>query len=126
MDAARTFVRTRFSTDVIAEAVEALVAILPTESKPHRFTELEVDDGTMSWKYDSYDEFLAEHREPHDSFSLTVWAKDNEFYFHVSQAKYLDTSVAVKAPNRESILKVMSVFVKHAEASHIPEPVKKV
>ena len=100
MDATRTFKRTRFSTDVIDAAVESFIYILPTESAPHYFSELTVDNGDMSWKYDSYDEFLAEHREPHDSFTFVIWGKGQGFYMRVNQATFLDTTVHVQARSR--------------------------
>jgi hypothetical protein len=116
----RTFARTDFSTDVIADAVRAFEAESSGPKNDPQNVLLAVDTPAGTWSFDSLDEFYAEHRLHPDRGSIAV-IRAGSMELAVSHSEY-STTVTVRFPTKPPILRIMSVFDRVAEASRRPAP----
>jgi len=115
--------QTRFSADVIREALRAFRSEPGLKDKVKSpsplYLSVEVEDS--KWKHDSEDEFFADYRRGRGG---AVFQEDAiDYYFHL-QAFTDSVEVTIGAPERGMIESIFEVFEKHAGASRLPDPPK--
>jgi predicted nucleotide-binding protein len=123
MKKSKRYEYTRFSADVLREAIKVFQA-KTNRGKPAWSVIMSADVGDSTWHYDSSEEFFADYRKAHgeahyreNNGSVTV-----ELYVHAFKDAAL---VEVTAPDRGSIEAVFEVFERHAASSRLPVPKKK-
>jgi hypothetical protein len=122
MEKAKNYEYTRFSADVVREAIEVFRA-KTNQGKPAWSVKMSAVVGDSEWHYDSLEEFFADYRKTHGkatymehngshSVGLRLYAFDER------------TSAEVAAPDRDSIEAVFEIFERHAVSSRLPAPKK--
>lgn len=117
----KTYLQTRFSADVIREAVRVFRSQMGPEPRPDSGFYLSVDVDDSVWKHDSEDQFFADYRR---STGGAVFQEEAGGYNFRLQARPTSVDVWVGAPEREKIETVFEVFESHASASRLPDPPK--
>jgi predicted nucleotide-binding protein len=115
----KEFNDTRFSADVLREALRVqkeVAARLKIELNNSRF---KVDHDDASWQYDNIDEFLADFRRYQRYAYLTVWGGELDLSVTFG---HRNVTVSVKAPNRADVEMIFEVFEKHAKDAALPAP----
>ena len=122
MEKRKTFERGRFSVEVLQEASQELLRrVGPIGEKKIRYgLEVEVDDA--QWKHNSLEEFFADYRRSSGqvSYSIDVEYDHSLTLWHFPN-RIFDSIVTVKAPERNTIEAIFSIFEKHLDDSRIPE-----
>ncbi len=124
MKKSKRYEYTRFSADVLREAIQVFQA-KTNRGKPAWSVIMSVDVGDSTWHYDSSEEFFADYRKAYGGAS---YHENNsnatvEMWFQVFKEHI--TLVQVTAPDRGSIEAVFEVFERHAASSRLPVPKKK-
>jgi hypothetical protein len=115
---------TRFSADVLREAIEVFRA-KTNQGKPAYHVTMSVEVGDSEWHHDSSEEFFADYRKGHGgAFYRENSGGGDTFELHVQASKDAEL-VAVAAPDRGSIEAVFEIFERHAASSRLPVPKKK-
>jgi predicted nucleotide-binding protein len=115
---------TRFSADVLREAIEVFRA-KTNRGKPARFVTMSVQVGDSEWHHDSSEEFFADYRKAQGgAFYRENCGGADTFELHVQAFKDAEL-VEVAAPDRNSIEAVFEIFERHATSSRLPVPKKK-
>lgn len=110
-----------FATDILEEAAATFEAGLPKDDRPLDLNVLAVRIGPDRWTFDSLDEFIAEHRKPHNSSEMKLWGKTAVRMLTVQESAH-STSVSITAPDRGSIVKQSAIFERKAAESLLPPP----
>lgn len=111
----KTYQNSRFTADVLKEAVAVAREVATPGNLSNYLFSVEHDDST--WRYDSLEEFLADFRKYRGGAHL--WISKGKFDLTVSFSRH-DTSVSMQAPLRVDIETVFDVFEKNSEASKLP------
>ncbi len=120
MEKTKAYERTRFSADVIREAVMVFRSQLPEARRDLRpYLSVSIDD--CGWRHDSEEEFFADYRK---SAGGAVFQEEVDSYRFWLQAFRDSVDVCVGAPERAKIEMVFEVFEKHAQASRLPDTPK--
>lgn len=121
MKKTKVYKQTRFSADVIREALRTFrLQQGPKEEKKSRlYLSVEVEDS--DWNHDSEDEFFADYRRSRGGAVFQVETYDYEFRL---QAFTEFVQISIGAPERGKIEAVFEVFEKHTGASRLPDPPK--
>ena len=121
MKKTKHYKQTRFSADVIREALRAFRSQQgpKDQEKSRLYLSVEVEDS--DWTYDSEDEFFADYRRASGGALFQEDAKDYGFRL---QAFSESVQISIGAPERGKIEAVFEVFEKHAGASRLPDPPK--
>ncbi len=119
----KDYERTRFSADVIREAVRIFRSQMGPEPRPDSRLYLTVQVDDADWTHDSEDQFFADYRRSTRGAVFQEETRDNNYNFRL-QAFSTSVSVSVGAPEREEIEAVFEVFESQAYASRLPDPPK--
>jgi predicted nucleotide-binding protein len=121
MKKAKEYKQTRFSADVIREAVGVFRSQIGSKgkNKSRIYLSVSVDDST--WTHDSEEEFFADYRR--SEYGAVFQEEADDFSFRL-QAFHSSVEVAVDAPDRGKIEAVFEVFEKHAATYRLPDPPK--
>ncbi len=122
MKKSKNYAYTRFSADVLREAIE-MFRTKTNSGKAAWSVIMGADVGDSTWHYDSLEEFLADYRKCRGgaSYRENNGAATVELWIHVFLGA---TGIAVAAPDRDNIEAVFGVFERHAAASRLPVPKK--
>lgn len=122
MEKQKRYERTRFSADVLKEAVATLKAVAAPEKAEPSSLSLQVEHDDSRWTYDALEEFLADYRKFKAYAHLSNYGNGYDLTVHVFPE---NTTVAVKAKARAAIESIFDVFERNATACRLPpEPVK--
>jgi hypothetical protein len=123
MKKSKQYFYTRFSADVLREAIEVFRA-KTNQGKPAYFVSMSVEVGDSNWHHDSSEEFFADYRKALGGASYRENSGGADtFELHV--LAFNDAAVvAVAAPDRGSIEAVFDIFERHAASSRLPVPKK--
>lgn len=119
-----TFANTRFPAEVFKAAYEAIGETGETGSRDGVWASgMSVTSGRTTWTVESFDEFLAEIRRPHDGARVQL----HPFGPNTGATADIDvishaTIVAVESVERPKIQRVMAVFEEVADECRIPAP----
>ena len=120
----KTYNRTRFSADVLAESWNSLRSLLPAD-RDCESAWLKVDVHDATWDHDTETSFLTDYRQATGDASFMLSSSGQPRYSmwgSVSGQKHYEwTKVEVQAPSRSEIDTVFEVFEKHADASTLPD-----
>jgi predicted nucleotide-binding protein len=120
----KNYYRTRFSPEVIREAVEVFDDVVGISDKENISLRMHVQLADEEWGHDSESEFFSDYRKQHSTsyYRKSILSKAN-LIVHVfdEDANYL-TKVAVQADERPKIEAVFEVFEIHKEESAIASP----
>lgn len=108
---------TRFSADVLRDAMQVSRDRAERANVEFGGTQLTVDHDDSSWSYDTVDEFFADFRKYSGHAYFCIYG--NGFDLSVSFTSRKAT-VSMKAPTRVDIEAVFEVFEKHAAQSRLP------
>lgn len=132
MEKSKTYQRTRFSTEVLREAITEFEKIIETVGGEvwHESDLFRVMFPGEKWKQDNEVAFLADYREgigARLSRNTFVSMNDTKNQFSLDLTMYdyentRETEISVSALTREQIQQVFEVFEKHAANSQTPEP----
>ena len=114
----KKYENTRFSADVLKEALDAFLRVAPLPEKTTSVVSLEVEHDDSTWSYDHVEEFLADYRR-HSSKAHLYWHNLTGGTFSVS---VFDRTfkVSVEARDRVAIETVYDVFERNAVMSKLP------
>jgi len=120
LDKTISYEKTRFSADVLCEAIQKFHDETNPESKESRlYLSVEVD--SADWTHDSKEEFFADYRRATGGAVYQEDLENSSFRIQI----VLNTSVvAIKAPERRQIEAVFEIFEKHLASSRLPSPPK--
>lgn len=113
----KEFNNTRFSADVLREALRVqkeIAARLKIELDSSLF---KVDHDDASWQYDNIDEFLADFRR-YQRYAY-LWVSGRGIDLSVTFS-HRNVTVSVKGPNRADVETIFEVFEKHAKDAALP------
>jgi len=120
----RAFERTRFSTEVIEDAIKVFADLSQTDTSDLDLKTMAVTTDRGYWMFDSLDEYLSEHRSPHKSSDLWVWTPDMGSFLHVQELDIkemkLSTEVGITLPDRAHIMRLAGVFERRASEFAVP------
>jgi len=117
MEKEKRFHETRFSAEVLKEAIAATHEIAARAKVDLSGPSLRVDDGESEWHYDALEEFLADYRKYPGDASVFIDGREVGLWVGCSSRS---TSVGVKAPQRADIETVFDVFEKNRRDSELP------
>ena len=117
----KNYRQTRFSADVIREAVRVFRSQMGPEARPNSRFYLSVELDDSIWRHDSEEQFFADYRR---STGGAVFQEEVSSYDFRLQAYPTSVDVWVGAPEREKVETVFEVFESHAYASRLPDPPK--
>jgi hypothetical protein len=123
MQRSKTYDYTRFSADVLREAIEVFRA-KTNNGKPAWSVYMSVEVGDSELEHDSSEEFFADYRKAH---GVAFYRENNgdatvELRVHVFKNA---AEIVVKARDRASVEAVFEIFERHAASSRLPVPKKK-
>jgi len=119
LEKTKHFTRTRFSVDVLREAIDAFHRVIPTEEAQVSILHLVVEIDGARWKHDSQEEFFADYRRSSGNAVYDESLKDGSFRI---QSFGNSVEVSIKAPERRQIEAVFDVFENYLSSSRMPEP----
>lgn len=122
MKKSKMYFYTRFSADVLREAIEVFRA-KTNRGKPAWSVKMSVDAGDSEWEHDSSEEFFADYRKAHGKAFYRENNNDATVELIIYASKDA-ASVDVAAPDRGSIEAVFEIFERHAASSRLPMPKK--
>ncbi len=114
----KVFAKTRFSADVLEEALAQFERRLKDRREKCDRLRLSVEHADAEWSYDNKEEFFADYRRNDGWANLNVWSASLDLDVRVERRQVV---VVVGAPNREEIEGLFAVFEKHADASRLPD-----
>lgn len=122
MEKSKSYEYTRFSADVVREAINVFRA-KTNRGKPAGFVMMSAVVGDSEWHYDSLEEFFADYRKAHGD--ANYWENNgvNSVRLRLSAYDHA-TRAEVAAPDRDSIEAVFEIFERHAAGSRLPVPKK--
>lgn len=130
MDKSKSYKRTKFSPEVIREAVSLFDELVNPKGK----AKLSYDDLTVyvrdtKWSHDKIEEFYADYRQTgiYARFARGCLDASSEPYMHSGLRVYFsggDSDVDVAAPDRETIEAIFAIFEGHLSASKLPDEPK--
>jgi Predicted nucleotide-binding protein containing TIR-like domain len=112
LEKTKDYPRIKFDSKALSEAHEALKSLT---SAKLRYIALSVDFEHVRWSFDKVDEFLAAA----DQGSVRFIVFDNGITIGVT---IRGNEVSVRAPTREKIEAIFSVFEKNVERCRLPDP----
>lgn len=117
MQKEKLYLETRFSAEVLREAIALTREIIaPTENKIlYSYFDVEHDDS--AWSYDTFEEFLPDFRKYTGYASISLNAGNKELKVSFTPRK---TTVKVKADNRIDIEAIFDIFEKNRSACLLP------
>jgi len=115
MKLSREYDQTRFSGDVLREAVAVLFSGL--DGDPSGRLSVHVDEGV--WTHDTEEEFIADYRR---SAGDAIFGRALAGHALWVQCFPNSVLVEVEAPSRTRIHKVFDVFERNLDSSRLPEP----
>lgn len=121
MEKSKKYEYTRFSGDVLREAIEVFRRkINKGKAAPLVYMFVDVEDA--HWKHDLIEEFFADYRK---SYGGAVYEERNDLTIQLRVHAFSDSVlVTVGAPDRGNIEAVFEVFERHASSSRLPVPKK--
>jgi predicted nucleotide-binding protein len=122
MNKSKMYEYTRFSADVLREAITVFRA-KTNRGQPAWSVEMSVDVGDSTRGHDSSEEFFADYRKAHGEASYRENNGDATVQLFVYVFKDA-AQVDVTAPDRD-IEAVFEIFERHAASSRLPVPKKK-
>jgi hypothetical protein len=123
MQKSKQYYYTRFSADVLREAIDVFRA-KTNQGKPAYFVTMSVEVGDSEWHHDSPEEFFADYRKSHGGAFYRENSGDGKVELHLLAFKD-GAAVTVAAQDRGSIETVFEVFERNAASSRLPVPKKK-
>lgn len=121
MEKQKNYLQTRFSADVIREAVNAFRLQIGSDYRADTRLYLSVDVDNATWYQDSEEQFFADYRR---SVGGAVFQEIVDRYKFKLEILTLSVYVRVGAAEREKIEAVFEVFEKYASSSRLPDPPK--
>lgn len=123
MQKSKHYYYTRFSTDVLREAIDVFRA-KTNRGKPAYFVTMSVEVGDSAWHHDSAEEFFADYQKDHGGAFYSEYSADGKVKLQF-QAFKDGAEVTVAAQDRGSIETVFAIFERNAASSRLPVPKKK-
>ena len=119
----KRFDYTRFSSDVLREALEVFLDCfdLSSEALEH---DLRVTIYEEEWGYDSIDEFLSDYRQSTGYCAFVIRSKAGYLRLMVTLFHGTDTKIVVHGQTRQKFQSVFEVFERNAESSRLERPPK--
>lgn len=121
MERTKKYPRVEFSATALQKIITELKEIVKDPAKTS-FNKLNIEKERESWRYDTFEEFLAELDDNVSYACLSVTHPDLDIEFIIWPADYYETSVSISSSNRESILRLGNVVDACAKDCFIPEP----
>jgi hypothetical protein len=121
----KTYDETRFSADVLKEAVLAVKEVAARAKADVSSLQLSVEHDESSWNYDTLDEFLADFRKFENSAYCSIYGSGYDLAVTIRRRS---TEVSMKAPQRVEIEAIFEIFEKHAvkfRLEPLPAPLPK-
>jgi len=115
------YARTRFSANVLQEAIRKFHDETNPNGKSESCLYLTVEVDRANWTHDSKEEFFADYRKSSGGAIYQEELKNSSFRIQVVNDRII---VKVKAPERKQIEAVFEVFEKHLASSILPSPPK--
>jgi len=116
----KNYRQTRFSAEVMREAVGTFRSQLPTDVQKKKTSfSLSVDVDGASWDHDSENEFFADYRRSKGDAVFDERGGGYQIRIHTLSSTVM---VEVAAPERDKIERVFEVFEKYSRASRLPDP----
>ncbi len=120
MEKSIDYERTRFSADVLREAIQKFHNETNPDSKKSRLYLTVKVDGA-NWKHDSKEEFFADYRRSSGEAVYQEELENSSFRIQVVKDTII---VNVQALERKQLEAVFEVFEKHLASSRLPSPPK--
>jgi len=120
MQKTKTYDNTRFSAEVVKQALEAYATFIKLEdpSKPFAWVTLNVETGPQSWSVDSVPEFLGDYSRPFTKATAQSYITPNkQFHFFVRK---MSTELRVSLPTRQAIEEIFNILDLQEERSRLP------
>lgn len=113
----KEFKETRFTADVVREAIEKLRSTAPESEKNVSFLTLTVAHDDATWSYDTFDEFLADYRVSKRRANLFALGGK----YSLAAALYArEADISIEAPSRPEVEAIFDVFEKNASQCKLP------
>jgi Predicted nucleotide-binding protein containing TIR-like domain len=122
MEKSKSYEYTRFSADVVREAISVFRA-KTNKGKPAWSVRMSAVVGDSEWHYDSLEEFFADYRKAHGAATYIENTETGSVFLRLYAYDHA-TTADVAAPDRESIETVFEIFERHAASSRLPVPKK--
>jgi hypothetical protein len=128
MEKSKQYVRYRFTTETIREAVKVFDELIPEDTTPGNFLRsVAVDDEV--WKVNSDDEFFAKYRKVSKSATFNKAALQGNIvvarlWIYYSTVGFPNTTVTVEHENAAKIEEIFAVFERNLDGARLPAPVK--
>ncbi|CAD6536552.1 hypothetical protein LMG27952_03164 [Paraburkholderia hiiakae] len=113
----KEFKETRFTADVLREAIEKLRSIAPESGQGLRLITLKVAHDDAAWSYDTVDEFLADYRISKRKANLLIFGGG---YTLAAEMGARETDIAIEAPTRSEIESIFDVFERSVSQCKLP------
>lgn len=121
MERTKEYPRVEFSAAALQRIVIEFKDIVKDPGKTE-FRSLRIEKKTVIWRYDTFEEFLAELDDDTSYARLSVYHPDLSAEFSIWPAGVNRTSVSISAATRESILRLGNVVDRCAEDCFVPPP----
>jgi predicted nucleotide-binding protein len=119
MKKAKKYRVTRFSADVIKEALAKFEELLDENDRKRARRSLTTAIGDATWDYDSQEEFFADYRRIPESASFVAYGTEPLIFR--AHAYGDTTTIEIGASNRAAIESVFEVFERWVPESTLPE-----
>ena len=112
----KEYLDTRFSADVLKEAISATKEIAARTKVGASSLQLRVEHDDSSWQYDTFEEFLADFRKYKGYAYCSIYGGDVDLSVTFTRR---NTTVSMKAGQRVEIETVFDIFEKHSAAAKL-------
>lgn len=120
MQKSKDFIRTRFTADVLQDAVDTIDKLPSNEDEHLRYSGLSVEhDDDSQWQYDDPAEFYADYRKYKKTANMNIY---KGVYTLRLYAREYDSTIIVSANHRANIEDVFNVFEASRETCALPPP----
>jgi len=119
MEKKKDYANARFSTETLKECFARAQEIARRSKAEPSFRALKVEHDDATWKYDSFDEFLADYRKfgGHAYIAMAAGDVRIDIWF-----QHNDTTLIVEAPTRADIESVFELFEGNLASAALPAP----
>lgn len=119
----KTYPYTRFTVEVIKDALQRMAATVGNTPDNLKYSTLTVEHRDAVWQYDSVDEFFSDYRSVGNnaSLQLSIERRYMDIFVHDDR-----TNVHVDGESRAKIESVFDAFESAHESCRFPAPVKPV
>ncbi|MGE0251555.1 MAG: TIR domain-containing protein [Dongiaceae bacterium] len=121
MQRSKDYNNTRFSVEVLKEAINLFLSLYPkpnSSQKTYAQLSVHIDDST--WEHDNEDEFFEDYRKSKSWFTIDIIFNDARF--RITGDAFFTTRVLVKGTKTQDIQRIFSIFESHHNNSIVQPP----